>query len=113
RIHAGRRGIGSRYGSNLRPERQLTISQPVVHQLDAHRIARDDEPLAAHVPDRHPEHAVEMVEDVRAPFLVALDDDFPTGARLKAMTALFELGAQFFEVVDLAVEDDPDALLRV
>ncbi len=40
-------------------------------------------------------------------------DGFSIGVRVETVTALFEPFAQFGEVVDLAVVDNPDALIFV
>ena len=54
-----------------------------------------------------------MVENIRPPLLVTVNDHFGVGACVKTMAALLELGAQFLEIVNLAVEDDPDRFFGV
>ena len=49
----------------------------------------------------------------RAPLLVGVDDDFGVGRRVEAVAGGLELAAQLAEVVDLAVEDDPDRAVLV
>ena len=48
-----------------------------------------------------------------APFLVAVNDHFGVRARPEVVPALLELGPQLLEVVDFAVEDDPDRLVGI
>ncbi len=113
RIDLRRPFTGGKNRADLGTKRQLPVDVPVVHELDAHRVARDDQPLAFDVPNRHTEHAVEPPEHTRAPFLVAVNDDFGVRPGLEAVTALLELRAQLLEVVDFAVEDDPHRLFPV
>ena len=42
-----------------------------------------------------------------------MDDHFGVGVGAKDVAALLELGAQLLEVVDFAVEDDPDRLVGI
>src|SRR5271165_2057528 len=42
-----------------------------------------------------------------------MNDDFGVGVRAHAMAVVFELGAEFEEVVNLAVENDPGATVFV
>src|SRR5206468_2292648 len=56
------------------------------------------------------EHAVEPVEDVRAPLFVAVNDHFGIRLRSETVPPTLELLPELAEVVDLAVEDDPDCL---
>ena len=79
-------------GANLRAKSQPTIGQSVVDELDAHGIAGHDQALVRRIPDGKPEHAVEMIEDIRAPFLVAVDDHFGVGVGSEFVTQV--LGAR-------------------
>ena len=63
-------------------------------RLDAHCVARNDEASPTHIPDRHPEHAVQAAEHARSPLLVAVNDDLGVGPSAKAVTALLEFGTQ-------------------
>ena len=57
-------------------------------------------------PQRNGEHAAQAGEAGGVPFEKAAQDGFGVGAGAKAMTARFEFGAQFFVIVNFAVEDD-------
>ena len=59
---------------NFRAERQGSLVDPVINELDAHGIARHDQPLVSRIPNGQTEHAVETIEDLRAPFPVAVND---------------------------------------
>ena len=78
----------------------------VVERLDAEQVARAHEALLRRVPDGDGEHAAQLLEHVRAPRLVAVDDGLGVAVRDKRVTHRLELGAQLLEVVDLAVERD-------
>ena len=99
--------------SNLRSEMNGAIGDPVVDELDAHGIARQDQPTEPGIPYRDTEHPVEAIENARAPLLVAVDDHFRVGARSEDVPASLQLQSQFPKVVDLAVENDPNGRLPV
>src|SRR5262249_35581792 len=100
-------------GPHLRSEPDGAAVDRVVDELDAHRAASAPQPLSRHIPDRHPEHAVETVEDVRPPLLVAVDDDLGVGLGPEPVATALQLAPELLEVVDLAVEDDPHGFLDV
>ena len=79
----------------------------VVERLDAEPVAGEEELGLLAVGDREREHADEMVDDCRAPLLVAAQDHFGVGVVGDEPVALrLELAAQLLVVVDLAVEDE-------
>ena len=78
----------------------------VVERLDAEEVARAHEALLRRVPDGDGEHAAQLLEHVRAPRLVAVDDGLRVAVRDERVAHRLELGAQLLEVVDLAVERD-------
>ena len=113
RIHLRPRVVRRQDGPDFRAEIQLAISDPVIDQLDAHRVARDDQPPLFHVPDCHAEHAVQVIENVEAPFLVAVDDDLRVRLGAEPVAGTFEFGTQFPVVINLAVKNDPHGLFRI
>ena len=66
--------------AQLGAEAHRTVVDAIVDELDPGRVAGDDQTLAAFVPDREAKHAVEPIEDLGSPLLVAVDDDL--GIRL-------------------------------
>src|SRR5438552_1213003 len=48
-----------------------------------------------------------MIEDIRAPLFIAMDDHLGVGIRSKLMALFLQLCSQFSVIVNLAVEDDP------
>src|SRR5919197_5359564 len=108
-----RRGIDLRFGifcgencANIRAKRDSAIREPIIDQLDAHGITRNDQPLVRHIPDGETKHAVEVIEDISSPFFVTMDDYFRVAIRPELVPFILELRPQFFVVINLAVEDD-------
>src|SRR6185295_12166183 len=62
------------------------------------------------IPYADREHSVEPVDDILAPFLVAVDDDFGVRPRHERVAASLELVAQLPKVVNLAIESHADRL---
>ena len=92
---------------------ELPVSNGVVELLDSHPVAREEQAFPATVPEREGEHPVAALHEVVAELFVGVNDHFGVGRRSKAMTARLELAPQLAKVVDLAVEDDPDAAVFV
>ena len=67
----------------------------------------------AHVPERDAEHAAQVLDEVHAVLFVQVDDRFGVGLSRQAVALAHEVGADVLIVVDLAVEDDPDAPILV
>ena len=61
---------------------------------------------AAAIPDGKREHASEFFNDLWPVFLIKMDDGFCIRIGVERMPLLLEFTAQFFVVVDLAVEND-------
>ena len=65
------------------------------------------------VPQREGKHAVELLDHFVAILFVKMRKHFGVGRAAKRVAALFEIAAQLAIVVDLAVENDGDALVFV
>jgi hypothetical protein len=76
-------------------------------------VAREEEPLAARVPDREREHPVEALDEGLAELLVEVDDHLAVRARAEGVPLRAQLVAQGLEVVDLAVDHDRDGAVLV
>src|ERR1700722_10017258 len=98
---------------NFRAEDQTFGAELIVERLDAQTIAREEDSLAASVPDGEGEHAAQVLNAVVAVFFVKMDDGFGVATGAVNMSARFELRAQVGVVVDFAVEDDPDGSVFV
>jgi len=66
-----------------------------------------------HIPDAQTKHAIEPIENSRAPLFVTVNDYLGIGACAERMAALLEIGAQFLEIINLAVKDDPDRFFGI
>ena len=60
----------------------------------------------ARIPKRKSKHAAQILQHLDAVFFVEMDERFHIAVGREAMPALFEIGAQFDVVIDLAVADD-------
>src|SRR5688572_18358144 len=65
------------------------------------------------IPQCEGEHAREALDAVGAPLFPRVHDGFGVAHRAEAVSAAFELDAQFLEVVDLAVERDENRVILV
>lgn len=83
-----------------------------VEGLDAKRVAGEHDAPLARVPDREGEHPVEAVDHGGAEVFVEVDEHLGVGVRAEGV-APFEFAAERAEVVDLAVEGDPDGPVLV
>src|SRR5712692_8566768 len=54
-----------------------------------------------------------MIEDFGAPFLVAVNDHLSIRSSAELIAAAFKFGAQLFEIVDLAIQNDPNRFLDI
>ena len=93
---------------DLGRERERATVVDVDERLDPVAVAAAEQHAAPRVPERERPHPVEAVEAVLAPLLVRVHDDFRVGVRAEAVAVRLELAPQLDEVVDLAVEGDPD-----
>jgi hypothetical protein len=89
---------------HLRGERDRPVRQARPEErLLADAVAREDEPLAAGIPQREREHAAEPLDEVDAVLLVQVRDHRRVARAAHLVTG--QLAAQLAEVVELAVED--------
>jgi len=97
----------------LRAPDELAVDLGEEELLDADAVAGQQQTLTPIIPDREGEHAAQMGDAVVAPLLVGVDDRLGVGRGGEPVAVGLELLAQLPEVVDLAVEDDPDAPVLV
>ena len=105
-------GLGGQRGEDrpdFRTEMQLPVLDRVIDWLDAELVAGEEQAAAARFPDGQAEHSLKAVEDLVAPFHEALDDDLRIAVTAEPVALGLELRAERAEIVDLAVEGDPDA----
>src|SRR5205823_5444321 len=97
----------------LRGEAEGPVFLGVEERLLAEPVPRQEEAAPAAVPDAEGEHPAQAADALRSPLLVGVDDRLGVGARAEAVPESLQFGAQRLEVVDLAVEGDPDAAVFV
>ena len=102
-LRVGQAGLEER--ADLGGDRGAATVAAPVEGLDAELVARGDEAVAAVVPEREGEDAVEAADAVGAVLLVGVQNGLAVGAGGEAVAALLEAGAQGAVVVDLAVGD--------
>src|SRR5262245_55354029 len=98
---------------DFRREREETIRSISEERFLAGPIARDGQAPTALVPDRKSKHPFELVNGGGALLLVQVDDRFRVALRSEPVTARQEIRTQILEVVDLAVEHEPDRAVFV
>src|SRR5205085_2292355 len=89
------------------------LVQAEVEGLLAHAVAREQEPLPPLIPERKAEHAIQLLYQLVAVLFVEVHDDLGVRVRAKLVAAFQQVFAQRREVVNLAVEDDPDRFVLV
>jgi len=84
----------------------------IVKRLDADPIANQVQRALSIVPQRKREHAVQTIETRCSPFSPGVQKDFGIGVSAKLMTLCGEFVAQFSIVVNLAIENHDEAVVR-
>src|SRR2546427_171018 len=79
----------------------------------ADAVTPEDQSFEFRIPDREAEHPAKALEKLEAFFFIEMDDDFSVGACAEGMALCFHLVPQRLEVVDLTVENDPDAIVLI
>ena len=100
---------GLEFGSKGNPIGIKRITQG----LDADAIACEQEPPAAPIPQRECKHATKVMDDIRAPLLVAMDDRFAVALGTKYMPIGLKRPSQLAKVVDLTVGNQPDRTIFI
>ena len=75
----------------------------------AQPVAREQQALTIFVPKAKRKHTIETLETSVAPTFIGLENNFGIGTCAKARAPGGEIGTQLAVVVDLAVENNPDA----
>ena len=90
---------------------QSTLVMRVVERLDAEAIPRGEERVVEAVPEGEGELAAQFAQAGRAEVLIEVQSDLAVGAGAEAVATALEVALYAFEVVELAVDDDPQALV--
>jgi len=95
----------------LRSEIQLAVGFVQKHRLLTETVSREHKGSARRIPDRHREHAVELLDEGVSVALVQMDDDLGVRTCAEGVALLRELVTKLVEVVDLPVENGPDVFV--
>src|SRR3954471_5370694 len=85
----------------------------VIDRLLPQTVAGEEEAALVPVPDGEGEHPAQALGKLLAPLLVPVDQDLGVAVALEDVALGNQLALEIEEVVDLAVEDDPDAPVLV
>src|SRR5262249_32227107 len=107
------RHAGGAQARNLAREVDALRQDRVVERLLAESIAREKEALAPRVPDRVGVHAAQPLQAFGTFLFVEVNQRLRVGRGVELVAARDQIGAQFLVLVDLAVEDDPDAAIFI
>src|SRR5438132_722333 len=93
-------------------QQALTVKS-IVQRLLPQAVARNQYFAAALVIQRQRKHAAQLVNAIAAQFLVQMDYHLGVAMRGEPVPPALQLGTELREVVDLAVENDPDGSILV
>src|SRR4029077_1084782 len=79
----------------------------------AHAVARQKQSLPSLVVKGNGKHSTKLFYAVGAHLLIQVDDDLSVGVRIEVVSTAFQLSAKLRKVVNLSVENNPDALIFV
>src|SRR5205807_10146133 len=97
----------------LRGENQLICIAVDVERLDTEAVAAKHEPSLLAVPEREGKHTPELVDQPLSFLLIKVDQNLGITLRSENVPLSAKPGPQIFEVVDFAVEDDPDRAIFI
>ena len=106
-----RRHAGRKQCFDFRGEIQRAIVPRVEQRLDAEPIAHRHDRAVALVPQHHRELAAQAMHALHADVFVQMQGDLAVRSRSQEVSAPLELVLDCLEIVELAVDDDPSALV--
>src|SRR5216684_3123763 len=84
-----------------------------MQRLFAQAVARQKQRLPSLVVQGDGKHSSQPFHAIRPHLLIQVDDDLSVAVRIEAVTAGFQFSAKLRKVVNLAVENNPDALVFI
>lgn len=108
----GQSGIGEK-SFNFRGKGNGVCGERIVEGLDADAVASEKEGAGTLIPNGKSEHAAEFFDAAFAELFVEMDDNFSVGAGFEDVATLQEVVAKFLEIVNFAIENDPDSRVLV
>ena len=100
-------------GLDLGGEEKVAVMLGKVQGTDPEMVPGEKKGFFVAVPDAEGELPVEIIDTIRALFLIEMNDDFGIRVRIEPMPSGLQPRPQFREVINLPVQDDPDRLVFV
>src|SRR6267143_5841337 len=97
-------------GLDLGSEAEPAVLLIEVKRLDARAISGQNEVFTVSIPKRDRIVAFDLMNKIEPAFFIKMQDGFRVSAGSIDMAALFQAFAQFSVVVNLSVENQPDAI---
>jgi hypothetical protein len=96
----------------LRAKIDVAILKTIVQRLNAHTVARENEPTRGPYPDGKRKHPAQPRKALGVPLQESVEDDLGIAARLEPKTFGLQLGAQLRAIKNLTVEHNDDVSIR-
>src|SRR5437899_2496671 len=106
-------GLSSEKGLDFRAKQKTSLVERIVQRLFAEAIACQQQTLAVFIPQPESKHSPKMVNTIRTVVLIEVHDHLSVTVCIELVTASFQLVSEFGEIVDFAIENDPDAAIFV
>lgn len=87
---------------------EAALTDVVEQRLDAGAVARQQQLLAAAVPEGEGEHALQPLQAVQSILLIGVENGFGVGRGAEAVAFAAQLATQLAVVVDFAIEGDDE-----
>src|ERR1039458_6951595 len=100
-------------GFDLGAEHELRWRGPVIQGLLAQTIAREEQRLAARIPNRRGEHAIELVDALKPRLLIEVQEGLDVAVCAEAVASLLQVPTQILVVIDLPVAHEPKRTVLV
>src|SRR5215471_10940211 len=81
--------------------------------LFAHSVPRKEQGFPPFIPKRKGKHAVQAIQACGPKFLIKMHNYFSVRSRFESVAFLFELVSKFREVINFAVEGNPNRLVFI
>ncbi len=112
-VHLSANGWISQDGLQFRGKPQRTAVVEIVQRFDAHPVARHEQAASFRVPNGEGKHPAELLDALGTLVLVQMNNDFRVGLRAKYVAPLDQPLPKLVEVVNLAIEHNPDRIVLI
>lgn len=112
-VHFRRYERRSENGLDFGAKDEMFARSGIEKRLYSDGIAREKKGIATQIQNREREYAVELCDAGRAVLFIQVKDNLRIGAGMEAMTGGLETGAKIFEIVNFAVENEPEGAVLI